>query len=284
MREVLVGSDALACGGITRARLRWNYRTIFPDIYLPRQLVPSLSQRTNGAWLWSGRNGVIAGRAAAAMHGALWVRADTPIEMIWQCGRPPPGIKVRNERIDASDVVDIGGISVTSPERTAFDLARHLPRDLAVAHLDALARATGVAAPQVVLLAHRYPRARGLPRARIALSLMDGGSQSPQETRLRLILIDDGLPPPRTQIVLSDGRNRAFIDMGYDDPQVGFDYEGAHHSEIRGQYVHDIGRAELIDSQGWLDIRVVAEHSRRFILHRAYQAFERRGWRPPILR
>jgi hypothetical protein len=284
MREVLVGSDALACGGITRARLRWNYRTIFPDIYLPRQLVPSLSQRTNGAWLWSGRNGVIAGRAAAAMHGALWVRADTPIEMIWQCGRPPPGIKVRNERIDASDVVDIGGISVTSPERTAFDLARHLPRDLAVAHLDALARATGVAAPQVVLLAHRYPRARGLPRARIALSLMDGGSQSPQETRLRLILIDDGLPPPRTQIVLSDGRNRAFIDMGYDDPQVGFDYEGAHHSEKRGQYVHDIGRAELIDSQGWLDIRVVAEHSRRFILHRAYQAFERRGWRPPILR
>ena len=279
-----MGSDALACGGITRACLRWNYRTIFPDIYLPRQQVPSLSQRTNGAWLWSGRNGVIAGRAAAAMHGALWVRADTPIEMIWQCGRPPPGIEVRNERIDASDIVDIGDISVTSPERTAFDLARHLPRDLAVAHLDALAPATGVAAPQVALLAQRYPRARGLPRARIALSLMDGGSQSPQETRLRLILIDDGLPPPRTQIMVSDGKNRAFIDMGYDEPQVGFDYEGAHHSELRGQYVHDIGRAELIDSQGWLDIRVVAEHSRRFILHRAYEAFERRGWRPPKLR
>src|ERR1700754_3819553 len=101
------------------------------------------------------------------------------------------------------------------------------PHDLAVAHLDAVARATGITAAQVKLLADRYPRARGLPRARIALSLTDGGSQSPQETRLRLILIDDGLPPPRTQIMVTDGKNQAFIDMGYDEPHVGFDYEGA---------------------------------------------------------
>jgi hypothetical protein len=188
MREIFVGSDALACGGLTRARLRWNYRTIFPDIYLTKQIVPSLSHRTEGAWLWSGRKGVIPGRTAAAMHGARWIRADTPIEMIWRCGRPPPGIQVRNERIDARDVVTIGRIPVTSAERTAFDLARHLPRDLAVAHLDALARANGLDATEVLLLAERYPRARGLPRARIAMPLMDGGAQSPQETRLRLIL------------------------------------------------------------------------------------------------
>jgi hypothetical protein len=284
MSEVFVGSGVLASGSLTRARLRWNYRAIFPDIYLDKQIVPSLGQRTVGAWLWSRRNGVIAGRAAAAMHGALWIRPDTPIEMIWRCGRPPPGILVRNERLDAADVVAVAGIPVTSPERTAFDLARHLPRDLAVTHLDAIARATGIDATQVFLLADRYPRARGLPRARVALSLMDAGAQSPQETRLRLMLIDDGLPAPRTQVMVGDGTNRAFIDMGYDEPRVGFDYEGAHHSEVRDQYVHDIGRAELIDSQGWVDIRVVAEHSRRFILHRAYKAFERCGWTPPRLR
>jgi hypothetical protein len=144
MSEVFVGSGAVASGSLTRARLRWNYRAIFPDIYLDKQIVPSLGQRTVGAWLWSRRNGVIAGRAAAAMHGALWIRPDTPIEMIWRCGRPPPGILVRNERLDAADVVAVAGIPVTSPERTAFDLARHLPRDLAVTHLDAIARATGI--------------------------------------------------------------------------------------------------------------------------------------------
>jgi hypothetical protein len=284
MSEVFVGSAALANGGLTRASLRWNYRALFPDIYLSKLVAPSLKLRTVGAWLWSGRDGVIAGRAAAALHGALWIDATTPIEMIWRCGRPPGGIVVRNERIDAEDVMVIDGVAVTTPERTAFDIARHLPRDLAVRHLDALARATGIKAAEVELLGERYPRARGLPRARIALPLVDGGAQSPQETRIRLILIDDGLPRPRTQIRVTDGVREAFIDMGYDEPMVGFDYDGEQHQTDRDRYVHDIGRAELVDSQGWIDIRVVAEHSRRFILHRARAAFARRGWKPPKLR
>jgi hypothetical protein len=283
MREVFIGSVALASGRLTRARLRWNYRPLFPDIYLSKLVAPSLQLRTVGAWLWSGRDGVIAGRAAAALHGALWIDAATPIEMIWQCGRPPNGIAVRNERLHAEDIMLIDGIPVTTPERTAFDIARHLPRDLAVPHLDALARATGVKAADIQLLGERYPRARGLPRSRVALPLMDDGAESPQETRVRLILIDDGLPPPRTQIRVSDGVNEAFIDMGYDEPKVGFDYDGQQHQTNRDRYVHDIGRAELIDREGWIDIKVVAEHSRRFILHRAHEAFARRRWTPPRL-
>jgi hypothetical protein len=148
-------------------------------------------------------------------------------------------------------------------------------------HLDALAAATGVTPADVLLLAQRYRGARGIRRARVALALMDGGAQSPGETRLRLTLIDDGLPAPRTQIRVSDGHNEAFIDMGYDEPMVGLDYEGAHHSQNRGQYVYDIGRADLIDREGWFDIRVVKEHSRRFVLHRVREAFSRRGWTPP---
>jgi hypothetical protein len=103
--EVFVGSAALARGGLTRGRLRWNYRAILSDVYVPKLIVPSLAQNTIGAWLWSGRSGVITGRAAAAMHGALWVRAAAPIEMIWRCGRPPPGFVVRNERIDADEIM-----------------------------------------------------------------------------------------------------------------------------------------------------------------------------------
>ena len=169
-------------------------------------------------------------------------------------------------------------MSVTSPARTALDLARHLPRNVAVRHLDALARATGVKACDALSLAERYPRARGLRRSGAALNLMDPGAQSPKETWLRLVLIDSGLPAPRTQIRVSDGVNEAFIDMGYDEPMVGLDYDGQHHSGDRRQYVHDIGRAELIERQGWIDIHVVAEHSRRFIIHRLSDAFARRGY------
>jgi very-short-patch-repair endonuclease len=187
----------------------------------------------------------------------------------------------RNKRVEADEIVDVAGLPVTTPERTALDLARHLPRDPAVRNLDALARATGVKALDALVLADRYPRARGLRRAETALSLMDGGAQSPKETWLPLLLIDDGLPTPRRQIRVSDGVNEAFIDMGYDEPMVGLDYDGEHHSSSRGQYVYDIGRAEFVDSQGWIDIHVVAEHSSRFVLHRVREAFRRRAWDPP---
>ena len=105
---------------------------------------------------------------------------------------------------------------------------------------------------------------------------MDGGAQSPKETWVRLVLIDGGLPAPRTQIRLSDGFNEAFIDMGYDEPMVGLDYDGLHHSNNRDQYVYDIGRDEFIERQGWIDIHVVAEHSRAFILQRAREALRLR--------
>lgn len=66
--------------------------------------------------------------------------------------------------------------------------------------------------------------------------------------------------------------------MGYDESMVGLDYDGQQHSTDRERYVHDIGRAELIERQGWIDIHVVAEPSRRFILHRVSEAFARRGY------
>lgn len=276
MSDVVKGTEALSCG-LSRGTLRWNYTAIFPDVYAPKVAPATLRRNTIGAWLWSGRNGVIAGRAAAALHGARWVDAATPIEMIWRSGRPPPGIIARNERIDADELVDIDGMLVTSPARTALDLGRHLPRDQAVRHLDALSAATGIQARDALLLVERHRRARGLRSSELALDLMDGGAESPKETWLRLLLIDAGLPRPRTQIQISDGFNNAFIDMGYDEPKVGLDYEGKHHSTDRAQYVHGIGRAELIYGQGWIDLQVVAEHGRRFILHRVSEAFTRRG-------
>jgi hypothetical protein len=77
------------------------------------------------------------------------------------------------------------GLLVTNPARTAFDLARHLPRAVAVAHLDALSAATGVTAADVTPLIERHRDARGVRQCRNALSLMDSGAQSPKETWVR---------------------------------------------------------------------------------------------------
>ena len=273
--EPIVGREAINSGILTRGKLRWNYTAVHPGVYVPNDAERTMSLRATAAWLWTGRRAVIAGRAAAALHGAKWIDALTPIELIVDHTRRRPGIIVREEWISTNEITFLGDLPVTTVARTALDLARHLPRDEAVAHLDALAAGTGVHSAQVTDLAEKHRGTRGIRRAHIALNLMDGGAQSPQETRLRLLLIDDGLPPPRTQVRVTDGVATAFIDMGYDEPKVGLDYEGLHHSENRDQYVHDITRADLIDREGWIDILVVKEHSERFILERVHDAARR---------
>ena len=278
MNEVFIGSEALRRGVLTRSRLRWNYTPIYPDVYVPDGVAPSLRRQTMGAWLWSRRRGVVAGRAASALHGALWVHPGTPIELISSATRPPAGIITRDELISDDELILIGGMAVTSPIRTGFDLARHLRCDLAVRHLDALARATGVTAAAVLAFGDRYHHARGRGRCAVALDLMDGGAQSPKETWLRLLVIDEGFPRPRTQIHVTDGRNNAFIDMGWDEPLIGLDYDGEVHQTDRPRFIHDIGRNELVRSQGWLDLHVVAEHRRAFIVHRLKEAFAQRQY------
>ncbi|WP_301120834.1 hypothetical protein [Mycolicibacterium fortuitum] len=280
MNAPFIGPEALAAGVLTRGQLRWRYAAAHPRVYLPKDTVRTLHANTMAAWLWAGRRGIVAGRAAAALHGAQWVRDDAPVELITEHGRRRPGVIVREARIRPDEVCQIGDFNVTTPLRTALDLARFLPRDDAVAHLDALAIATGIDAEQVLELAARYRGLRGIRSARIALDLMDAGGQSPRETWLRLLLIDAGFRRPRTQIQVSDGFNEAFIDMGYDDVKVGLDYEGKHHATDRPRYVHDIGRSALIECEGWIDIRVVAEHSKAYILHRVREAFARRGASP----
>ncbi len=54
------------------------------------------------------------------------------------------------ERISPDEYALVGDVPVTTPARTALDLARHLPRDLAVAHLDSLAGATAVTAAEAL--------------------------------------------------------------------------------------------------------------------------------------
>ena len=127
-----------------------------------------------------------------------------------------------------------------------FDHARHLHRDLAVRHLDALARATGTEAVDVLALGDRYRRARGRGRRALALDLMDGGAQPPKETALRLLVIDEGFPRDfcgqAPLIHVTDGINGAFLDMGWDEPMIGLDYDGELHQTSRPRFVHDIGR------------------------------------------
>lgn len=277
MAGPFIGSEAVAGGSLTRGQLRWRYRRIHRDVYVPKNAPRSLRDNIWAAWLWSGRRAIIAGRAAAALYGAKWVDDVAPIEIIGPFNHPPPGIIIRRERVSAEDVVELDGLPVTNPVRTAFDLGRHLPRRLAVTHLDALSAATGLRSADVAPLFARNKGVRNVRRCRTALSLMDGGAQSPKESWLRLVLIDAGLPRPTTQIRVTDGRLVAYLDMGWEEPMVALEYDGEQHRTDRRQYVKDIRRAETVGSLGWIVIRVINEDRPSVIVQRAREALALRS-------
>ncbi|MEW5812442.1 MAG: hypothetical protein AB1925_23705 [Actinomycetota bacterium] len=278
MGEAIIGSEAIAAGVVTRGALRWNYRTLYPDVYVPKNVGPSLAVRTEGAWLWSHRRGVITGRAAAALHGARWVDESAPVELLWANSNCPPGIITRRERIADDEITTRAGLSVASAARTGLDLGRYLPRTQAVAHLDSLARATRVSAGEILALTYRYRGRHGVRRCREALASMNPGAQSPQESRLRVLLVDSGFPEPQTQVPVADawGRTFAYLDMGWREVMIAVEYDGEQHRTDNAQYRWDARRLRMIAEQDWLVIRVMAGDRDHEVIAWVRQAWDRR--------
>jgi hypothetical protein len=272
----IIGSEAIASGALTRGQLRWNYTAVHPDVYLPNGAGKRLYTNAFAAWLWSRRRGVIAGRAAAGLYGVQWIDDNEPIELIGNHGRGRPGIVVRQERITEDEIRLIGEMRVTTPARTGLDIARRIPRYAAVADLDALAAVMGVTPAAMEDLAQRYSGARGICAARDAIEVMDGGALCPDETRVRLWLIDAGFPRPRTDIEIDDGFGSTRVAMGWDGPKICVDFEV--HSERNDRYrvVQEITHQDVLRRAGWLAVRVVAQHPRRSTVERVREAFRQR--------
>lgn len=277
VQSPFVGSEAIAAGHLTKAQLRSRYRRIYHGIYVPRRCELTLRERIVGASLTSA---VVAGVAASAVHGAKWVGDEVSIELVGT-GRRQRGLIVRNETLADDEVTTVEGIQVTTPARTAFDLARHHPRDRAVARLDALMNARPFSVEDVLLLAQRHRGARGLRRLRAALPLVDGGAESPKETWLRLLFIDAGLPRPTTQYVICDehGNYVRRVDLCWEEFRVGAEYDGEQHLTSRGQYVKDVKVDRTLRRLDWNVIHVIKEDRGKEIVEEARSALLSRGWR-----
>ncbi|KDE99558.1 hypothetical protein Y900_011550 [Mycolicibacterium aromaticivorans JS19b1 = JCM 16368] len=277
MTEVLLGREGLA-GGLSRHDLQRWYRQMYRGVYVPKYATPSMRDRALGAWLYTDRAGVIGGVAASALHGAQWVDDDVAIEVLVGERRRQPGLIVRMDRVGDDEVTTVGGLPVTSVARTAFDIGRYQKRTTALARLDALMRVAPICSESVELIMKHYGPVRGVRQLRELLPLIDAGAASPKESWLRLLLIDGGLPRPETQIpVFDDGVPIAYLDMGYRDLKLAFEYDGDQHRSDRRQYVRDIRRLPMLERLGWEVIRVIAEDRPAEVLSRAKEAYLRRG-------
>ena len=124
------------------------------------------------------------------------------------------GITIRRRKLDAAEVIVWKGLPVTSPARTVKDLTSRLELVEAVVVLDTALHKKLIRLDQVPC--HREH--------------VEPASESPMETRLRMLLVLAGLPRPLAQVRLGDANT--FIgraDLYYPDARLIIEYDGGTH-------------------------------------------------------
>lgn len=194
-----------------------------------------VTDRTAG-WLWS-----------APMILAPGDHQETPKVSVFA----PPGRRLRNELTDSGerslatrDVMEVRGLRVTTPLRTACDLGRLLHRDQALAAMDALASLRVFAVEQLLLEVARFKHYRGVVQLRVLTPLVDPRAGSPGESILRLRWYDVGLPRPECQVEIPAPHGGFYLlDIGLRERRLGAEYDG---EEFHGEdhRDHDEARRE----------------------------------------
>jgi very-short-patch-repair endonuclease len=204
---------------------------------------------------------VLSGRSAAVWWG---VDLAGPYDDV-ECTVPPScragtarGLRVTRRALAPEEVATRGGVAVTTPLRTALDLARIQPLEDAVVALDRFLLSRRVALGDLRTAAARLS-GPGCRAVRAAVARADGLAQSPQETRLRLRLHASRLPRPVAQYEVRDARGFvACVDFAWPEARVAVEYDGWWHGQPQN-VPKDRRRLNRLSAADWTVIFATAD-------------------------
>ncbi|HEU5035100.1 MAG TPA: DUF559 domain-containing protein [Mycobacteriales bacterium] len=175
-----------------------------------------------------------------------------------QIPRQRRGMRLRQMSLAADEVVRVNDWLVTSPLRTAFDCARWLPFIEAVVVVDALAQARLIELQALAQFVREHPGVRWVRRAARVVAVADAGSESPMETRLRLLLLQAGFTNLQTQLNIYSATEAfvARVDLAFAAARVAVEYDGAWHWTQRRE---DDRRRAALRALGWTVLVYSAE-------------------------
>jgi very-short-patch-repair endonuclease len=217
---------------------RWHlegasWRRLGPATYAWSGLSETPSLKLDAARRRLPLNAVFSGKSAAWLHG-LDVAPCEPIDVIlpgdgegWERG----GVSVRRATLDDLEVVVRHGFRTTSLHRTLSDLSRKLSLVEAVVIADMALHAGLIQRFDLSEWVDRRSGRKGVGRERLVLQLAETGAESPMESRLRLLLVLNGLPRPEVQVTIRDevGSFVGRPDLYYRDQRLGIEYDGETH-------------------------------------------------------
>jgi hypothetical protein len=271
--------------GARRRQIAADGFRVSRGLYLSSVVAPTLVERCR-AWSRLLPRGAAFGLETAAELYGLPTRCSPDVHAVVRAQRVLPqrrGLRAHIRQLEDPDVVELGGLLVTSPAQTYLDLAgRMSPAELVVVG-DALLRTGRLTREELARRLGRADRVRGVVRARACAGLLSPLAMSRPESLMRYWLVSSDLPDPGVQVPVHDrwGREVAHADLGYSRWKVALEYEGRQHAE-RDQFDRDIDRYSLMAADGWLVLRFAARHvgGPATVVERTQRALVSRGWSP----
>lgn len=204
---------------------------------------------------------VFAGRSALALAGCRDIAGvDDPVDVLISEDRrfgPVGGLRIRRGPLPASDVIPARPPR-TTPLRSCLDIAREANVVEAVVALDLALADRRIDATELAAAAEQLRGVRGARRGRAAIALADGRSESPPESRVRVLLAMEGLPTvPQHVVRARDGSFAGRVDLAFVEQRVAIEYEGEWHAQ-RVQLRRDRQRLDRLSTAGWRVTHVTA--------------------------
>lgn len=206
---------------------------------------------------------VVCASSAGRLHqlaGLPSAPPDEPVHLVVPRGvtrERANGVALHWWTLMPEEIVDLGGIPVTTIARTVADLSLRSSREIGVSIVDSALNRRRIGPtdlPAIQLMMRGRP---GIRRVERWWKLVDGRSESPLETRIRLILVDAGFTPEHLQYLVIDGGSPvARLDLAWPSRMLAVEADGAlFHDEPEPLY-RDRARQNALTSLGWRVVRL----------------------------
>jgi very-short-patch-repair endonuclease len=255
-------AQAAACG-ITRTALQGaHWRHVFRDVWMHVDVPDTREMRLDAVRLVLGSDAFLCGLTPAWIYGIdvqdrrgelVWVGCRTTHRL-----RTRVGCLVRELTVKDSDLQVVNGIMMTTELRTVFDCRRWLSLTEAMVVADAIAHTGAITPEDLAAYTASHRGLRGVRQLDAVLEHLEPLSESPMETRVRVLMVLSGLPRPQAQIIINDllGQFVARADLGYEEARLIIEYDGALHWKQRRA---DDLRSDAMRRLGWTVLVVGAD-------------------------
>ena len=270
--EPFTYSQALELG-ITRRELEElvttdQVRRVLTNVYWPSAVEDSLENRAHALRLVMRPFSVICDQLAAWLHGVDTFEYEEleilpPLDVLVLRGHSRvrrTGCRGTERDLAPRDICEQQGLTLTTPLRTALDLACRLPRWKALATLDAFMRICGVTRLEMLEALPRYSGRRGVRQLRELSALADPLAESSGESFTRIAILDADLPEPQLQYWVEEGGHPVYrLDLAYPHHKVAIEYDGREFHENRAARQRDQRRRRWLRERGWTVIVVTRD-------------------------